>query len=100
MSQGRGEDNIPLVAADALQWSRNDYLEAGATHTPIMLRLDAGRQVVIYTSEVISIANARGVGCEIHVFGPGSGWNATGRIWMLIRNGLGGCIDRTYSSRS
>lgn len=62
--------DIPLVAADSLQWSWNDYLEAATTHTPIMLRLDAGRQGITFTSEMIAIANAHGVRCEIHAFGP------------------------------
>ena len=61
---------IPLVAADALQWSFNDYAEAARTQCPMLLRLDAGRQGITFCSRVIELANSHGVSCEIHAFGP------------------------------
>lgn len=62
--------NIPLVAADALQWSWNDYAEAAAAQCPVMFRLDSGRQGITFTSRMIEMANAHGVRCEMHAFGP------------------------------
>jgi L-alanine-DL-glutamate epimerase-like enolase superfamily enzyme len=61
---------IPLLAADALQWSFNDYAAAAASRAPNMLRLDAGRQGVTFCRRVIEVANEYGVGAEIHAFGP------------------------------
>ena len=61
---------IPLVAADALQWSFNDYAEAARTQCPILLRLDVGRQGITFCSRVIELANNHGVASEIHAFGP------------------------------
>lgn len=61
---------IPLVAADALQWSFNDYAEAARTRCPMLLRLDVGRQGITFCSRVIELANSHGVSSEIHAFGP------------------------------
>ncbi|MCC7417487.1 MAG: hypothetical protein IT176_10140 [Acidobacteria bacterium] len=61
---------IPLVAADALQWSFNDYADAAATRAPMLLRLDAGRQGLTFCRRVVELANGFGVGSEIHAFGP------------------------------
>lgn len=61
---------IPLVAADALQWSFNDYADAAAARCPMLLRIDAGRQGVTFCRRVVELANNLGVGCEIHAFGP------------------------------
>jgi L-alanine-DL-glutamate epimerase-like enolase superfamily enzyme len=62
--------SIPLVAADALQWSFNDYAEAARARAPMLLRLDAGRQGLTFCRRVMELANDCGVGCEIHAFGP------------------------------
>ena len=61
---------IPLVAADALQWSFNDYAEAARTRCPMLLRLDVGRQGITFCKRVIELANSCGVASEIHAFGP------------------------------
>lgn len=61
---------IPLVAADALQWSFNDYAEAARTQCPMLLRLDAGRQGITFCRRVIELANNYGVVSQIHGFGP------------------------------
>ncbi|MGA0594066.1 mandelate racemase/muconate lactonizing enzyme family protein [Enterovirga sp. CN4-39] len=61
---------IPLVAADALQWSWNDYAQAAASRCPIMFRIDAGRQGITFASRIVSQASVHGVRCEIHAFGP------------------------------
>jgi L-alanine-DL-glutamate epimerase-like enolase superfamily enzyme len=61
---------IPLVAADALQWSFNDYAAAAAARAPALLRLDAGRQGVTFCRRVVQLANEYGIGAEIHAFGP------------------------------
>jgi L-alanine-DL-glutamate epimerase-like enolase superfamily enzyme len=62
--------SIPLVAADALQWSFNDYAAAARARAPMLLRLDAGRQGITFCRRVMELANDCGVGCEIHAFGP------------------------------
>jgi L-alanine-DL-glutamate epimerase-like enolase superfamily enzyme len=61
---------IPLVAADALQWSFNDYADAARSQCPMLLRLDAGRQGLTFCRRVVELANGFGVGSEIHAFGP------------------------------
>lgn len=61
---------IPLVAADALQWSFNDYAEVARTQCPMLIRLDVGRQGITFCLKVIELANAHGVAAEIHAFGP------------------------------
>ena len=61
---------IPLVAADALQWSFNDYAEAARSQSPMLLRLDVGRQGVTFCRRVVQLANDCGVASEIHAFGP------------------------------
>lgn len=61
---------IPLVAADALQWSWNDYADAAASRVPVMFRIDAGRQGITFANRVISHAATYGVRCEVHAFGP------------------------------
>lgn len=61
---------IPLAAADALLWSRNDYTAAIEAGAPQILRLDPGRQGISFCDGVRRQAEAKGRRCEFHSFGP------------------------------
>lgn len=64
------EVGLPLAAADALLWSVNDYLDAIALGCPGILRLDPGRQGITLCQRLARLAEARGMRCEFHGFGP------------------------------
>lgn len=77
----------PLAGVDSVRFTSRDYAQALARGAYDIVRMDASRQGITQIAQLASLADAFGLKCEGHAFGPALGQAANLQVALAISNG-------------
>ena len=81
----RRQISTPVAGVDAVRYTTRDYARPIAEGAFDIVRMDAGRQGISQLADLGKIADAFGLGCEGHAFGPALSQAANFQVSLACR---------------